>query len=141
MARTERDKMLAGELYDASAPEIQAELAATHRWLARYNAALDTAQDEISSQLAEVESRELRHVEQALERMRDGGYGLCERCSLKIPVARLNALPYATSCIDCQREMEREGADGGYSADWSRLLDHSDGDADLTINDIEIDVP
>ena len=35
--------MLAGELYDASAPEIQAELAATHRWLARYNAALDMA--------------------------------------------------------------------------------------------------
>jgi Maltose acetyltransferase len=36
--RSEKDKMLAGELYDASAPEIQAELAATHRWLARYNA-------------------------------------------------------------------------------------------------------
>lgn len=35
--------MLAGELYDANAPEIQAELAATHRWLARYNAALDMA--------------------------------------------------------------------------------------------------
>jgi maltose O-acetyltransferase len=33
--------MLAGELYDASAPEIQAELTATHRWLARYNATLD----------------------------------------------------------------------------------------------------
>ena len=41
MARTEKDKMLSGELYDASAPEIQADLAATHRWLARYNAALD----------------------------------------------------------------------------------------------------
>jgi maltose O-acetyltransferase len=35
--------MLAGELYDASAPEIQADLEATHRWLARYNAALDMA--------------------------------------------------------------------------------------------------
>ena len=39
--RTEKDKMLAGELYDASAPEIQADQAATHRWLARYNATLD----------------------------------------------------------------------------------------------------
>jgi maltose O-acetyltransferase len=37
---SEKDKMLAGELYDAGAPELQAELAATHRWLARYNAAL-----------------------------------------------------------------------------------------------------
>jgi maltose O-acetyltransferase len=38
--RSEKEKMLAGELYDASAPELQAELAANHRWLARYNAAL-----------------------------------------------------------------------------------------------------
>jgi maltose O-acetyltransferase len=37
MARTEKDKMLAGELYDASAAELQAEQAATQRWLARYN--------------------------------------------------------------------------------------------------------
>ncbi len=43
MTRTEKDKMLAGELYDPSAPEIQADQAATRRWLARYNAALDMA--------------------------------------------------------------------------------------------------
>lgn len=40
---TEKDKMLAGELYDAGAPEIQADLAATQEWLARYNASLDMA--------------------------------------------------------------------------------------------------
>ena len=39
--RTEKDRMLAGELYDASAPELQADQAATQNWLARYNAALD----------------------------------------------------------------------------------------------------
>ena len=39
--RTEKEKMLAGELYDAGAPDIQADLEATHRWLARYNASLD----------------------------------------------------------------------------------------------------
>ena len=37
------------------------------------DAALDSSYNELSSQLAEVESRELRHVEQALERMREGG--------------------------------------------------------------------
>ena len=41
MTRSEKDKMLAGELYDASAPELQAEAEATRRWLARYNASLD----------------------------------------------------------------------------------------------------
>lgn len=40
---TEKDKMLAGELYDAGAPEIQADLAATQEWLARYNASLGMA--------------------------------------------------------------------------------------------------
>lgn len=40
MTRTEKDKMLAGEPYDASAPEVRADSEATHRWLARYNASL-----------------------------------------------------------------------------------------------------
>lgn len=105
------------------------------------DAALDSSNNELSSQLAEVESRELASIENALERMRNGGFGLCERCESKIPVARLNALPYATSCIDCQRQMEREGDAEGIDADWSRLLDIGDGDQDLTINDIELDVP
>ena len=76
------------------------------------DAAYDSAQDEISSQLAEVESRELANIENALERMKAGKYGLCEVCSGKIPLARLDALPYATMCIECQRELERSGASG-----------------------------
>ena len=40
MTRTEREKMLAGELYDPGAPELQADMAAAHKWLARYTAAL-----------------------------------------------------------------------------------------------------
>ena len=77
------------------------------------DAAYDTAQDEISSQLAEVESRELASIENALARMKAGAYGLCEVCNGKIPMARLNALPYATMCISCQRELERSGGMGG----------------------------
>ena len=77
------------------------------------DAALDSVQDEISSQLAEVESRELSRIEYALERMREGQFGICEGCGTSIPMARLNALPYATYCIKCQREAERQGAGGG----------------------------
>ena len=68
--------------------------------------ALDSTQDELSSQLAEVESRELTQIDGALERMRDGRYGMCDNCTKPIPLARLQALPYAVSCIDCQRELE-----------------------------------
>ena len=104
------------------------------------DAALDAAQDEISSQLAEVESRELAHIENALERMREGNFGVCEGCNNKIPLPRLNALPYATYCIDCQREMEKNGEVSGAGADWGRVPDLGSGDTDLLMGDIELDV-
>ena len=104
------------------------------------DAALDSVQDEISSQLAEVESRELARIEYALEHMRSGQYGVCEGCGSNIPMARLNALPYATYCINCQREAERQGAASPADVDWSRLLDTSSNDSEVSIKDIEIDV-
>ncbi|MGD9644216.1 MAG: TraR/DksA family transcriptional regulator [Pirellulales bacterium] len=104
------------------------------------DAALDSAQDEINSQLAEVESRELGMIEKALERMRSGEYGVCEGCNCKIKLERLKALPYAVLCIECQREAEREGGVIDANADWGRVLD-TGNDHDLTINEIEIDVP
>jgi DnaK suppressor protein len=104
------------------------------------DAALDSAQDEISSQLAEVESRELAHIENALEKMREGQYGKCESCATSIPMARLQALPYATLCIQCQREAEKNGDAVGGMADWGRLLDTGGLDGDVRLTDIEIDV-
>ena len=103
------------------------------------DAALDSAQGEINSQLAEVESRELGSIEKALEQMRDGTYGLCEHCNKKIPLTRLKALPYATTCIECQRLAEEGRLEGAGDADWSRVLD-SGSDKDMTISDIEMDV-
>lgn len=103
------------------------------------DAALDSAHNELNSQLAEVESRELASIETALEKIRNGTYGSCEHCGCRIPAARLHALPYATSCIKCQREMEKEGGAGGAMFDFGRLLDTGD-DSELTINDLEVDV-
>lgn len=104
------------------------------------DAALDSVHDEISSQLAEVESQELARTENALERMKEGRYGICENCGNNIPMARLQALPYATFCIACQRESEREGAAGRADADWGRLLDSPSHDRDVSISDMELDV-
>lgn len=102
------------------------------------DAALDAAQDEITSQLAEVESRELANIERALERMRSGSYGECEGCGNKIPLARLKALPYATSCIECQRAAETGGAGPGGPGDWSRVLDTGFADTDVSFTDLEM---
>lgn len=48
----------------------------------------------------------LENVEQALEKIAGGTYGICEKCGKQIPLARLEAVPWADECIDCQREDE-----------------------------------
>lgn len=73
------------------------------------DAAVESAQGELLSQLAAAESRELQRINVALERVSSGSYGICEECNKNIPLARLQAVPYATLCIKCQREMELEG--------------------------------
>lgn len=111
------------------------------------DAAVDSANDEISSQIVEIESRELGQIERALQRIVSGVYGRCEYCGGKIAEARLNALPYTNSCIDCQRENERLGqAIGGASDDnrWAKIydksMDDSDSDSDINLSDIEMDM-
>jgi DnaK suppressor protein len=47
---------------------------------------------------------ELRDVERALEKLGTGGYGICERCGNPIGEDRLEAIPWATLCIDCKRK-------------------------------------
>ena len=96
--------------------------------------ALDSPQDELNSQLAEVESRELSNVEAALEKMREGSYGRCEGCNENIPLVRLQALPYATLCIQCQTELEKTGE--LKNADLGRILSSDDS----VVNDMEFDV-
>ncbi|MDX1945418.1 MAG: TraR/DksA family transcriptional regulator [Pirellulaceae bacterium] len=103
------------------------------------DAALDAAQDEISSQLAEVESRELTNIEVALEKMRHGDYGVCEGCGEGIPLARLQALPYATTCIQCQREAEKSGDSPGGN-NWGRILDVGVADSEVSASDMEMDI-
>lgn len=96
--------------------------------------ALETAYGELSSKLAEVESRELQNVNKALNLMEEGVYGKCECCKRNIPLARLQALPYASACIDCQRAAEERGHGPGDVVDWSQILD-STGDV---MNDVDV---
>ena len=108
------------------------------------DAAFDASGEEIASTLAELEAKELAQIERALRRLKAGTYGKCEACASKIPVARLDALPYSTLCIKCQREMEAEGGwlAGRSAEDWGRLVDSSDpmADRDVKLSDLEIDL-
>jgi DnaK suppressor protein len=135
--RTELRKRLGMELADLSrGKSTQGGDAA--------DAAFDASGEEMASQLAELESKELAQVERALKRLKQGTYGQCESCASKILIARLNALPYSTLCIKCQREMETDtgwGAGRG-DIDWARISDHdhSMDDREVKLADLEIDM-
>jgi DnaK suppressor protein len=107
--------------------------------------AFESGSDEMTSQLAELDSRELRQIERALARLKQGTYGLCEACQGKIPVGRLNALPYTTLCIDCQREMEKypDWEDRGVG-NWEKVFDATvplEEQREVDLSDIEMDLP
>ena len=51
-------------------------------------------------------SRRARELSNALERVRDGSYGICEECGRAIPAARRRALPGVTRCVQCQARGE-----------------------------------
>src|SRR5215210_1684624 len=106
------------------------------------DAAFDHTGEELSSQLAELEARELNQIERALLRLKQGTYGLCEACSTRIPVVRLNVLPYSTLCIKCQRESENDSdwLAERRNANWEAVSDGSPmEDREVRLSDLEMD--
>ncbi len=53
------------------------------------------------------EGKYLAHIEQALERIDDGTYGICPDCNEQIPTPRLEAVPTATRCVPCKEKAEK----------------------------------
>jgi DnaK suppressor protein len=62
---------------------------------------------ELDSTLEGAEGEHLAHIDAALTRIEDGSYGMCENCGRAISPERLEAMPWATLCIDCKRLAER----------------------------------
>jgi len=50
----------------------------------------------------------LKKIDEALDRLEGGDFGLCEECGEEIAIRRLKARPVATLCIECKEEQERE---------------------------------
>jgi RNA polymerase-binding protein DksA len=75
------------------------------------NHLLDTATEtydrELDYTLEENSEHVLAEIDAALKRIDDGTYGICTNKGEQIPVERLEALPWATLCIDCQRQQGR----------------------------------
>ena len=68
---------------------------------------------EFQFELGNGDRRLLREVLTALRKLDEGGFGECERCGEPIGEKRLEALPFARFCIECQRRLEREDKAAG----------------------------
>jgi DnaK suppressor protein len=84
-----------GELVSGSADQHMADTAT------------ETVDREIDYTLEESDGRLLAAIDAALARIEAGTYGTCVNCGAQIPPERLEAMPWATLCIDCKRKEER----------------------------------
>ena len=62
---------------------------------------------ETSDLLVQLLDQNREQVERALDRLREGAYGICEGCGRRIPEARLRYQPAATRCVECQAHWDR----------------------------------
>ena len=84
-----------GELVSGSADQHMADTAT------------ETVDREIDYTLEEHDGRLLKAIDEALARIDAGKYGVCVNCGAQIAPERLEAMPWATLCIDCKRREER----------------------------------
>jgi len=66
------------------------------------------AEQNFSMRIREREQRLVKKIDEALERMNQEVYGICERCEEEIPYPRLKARPVTTLCINCKTFEEQE---------------------------------
>jgi len=68
---------------------------------------IEIQNDEVLAALDDSIRAEMERIEQALARLDRGEYGTCEHCGRLIPVRRLEALPFTSSCVECEAARER----------------------------------
>ncbi len=63
---------------------------------------------ELDLLLTDREKQKLKQIDDALDRIEENLYGMCEECGVKIPKARLKVVPFAKYCVECKEVIERE---------------------------------
>lgn len=72
------------------------------------DAGSDTFEMDFSMEQLENKENLLYEIDEALKKIENKTYGLCESCDKKIPKTRLAAIPFAKNCIQCQEKEEAE---------------------------------
>lgn len=68
--------------------------------------ALSSTMEMLNTSLQDTEREEYKRIEQALEKIEDGTYGICIDCGQNISEKRLSSFPNAARCLSCQEAFE-----------------------------------
>lgn len=72
-----------------------------------YDQASSERDRELELILSDRERQKLHNIDDALLRMKEGEYGICEECDEEIPLGRLKAMPFTRHCVKCKSDLER----------------------------------
>jgi len=102
-----------GEMKTKLLSEIDSEMRAEREGnkdegMDTYDLASEERDREINFILSDRERVKIKQVDDALDRLDEGTYGVCESCGLEIAEERLQAMPFTRLCRDCQQEQEKE---------------------------------
>jgi len=95
-----------------------------------YDVASEERDREINFLLSDRVREKLQAIEQALERIEDKTYGICESCGEEINQERLKAMPFTRLCVQCQSEREAEARRMRRGDDLAAFRRIGGGDAD-----------
>jgi DnaK suppressor protein len=95
-----------------------------------YDLASDERDREINFILNDREREKLVAIDEALQRIKEKSYGLCESCEGEIQLGRLKVLPFTRLCVKCQEENEKESK-------RQKTLDEERGYRRLVLTDFE----
>ena len=95
-----------------------------------YDLASDERDREINFILNDREREKLFAIDEALQRIKDKTYGICESCEGEIQLGRLKVLPFTRLCVKCQEENEKESK-------RQKTLEDERGYRKLVITDVE----
>jgi DnaK suppressor protein len=75
-----------------------------------YDQASSERDRELGLLLGDREREKLRNIDEALLKVEEGEYGICEECEEEIPLGRLKVMPFARYCVKCKADIEKQQA-------------------------------
>jgi DnaK suppressor protein len=75
-----------------------------------YDQASSERDRELGLLLGDREREKLRSIDEALLKIEEGEYGICEECEEEIPLGRLKVVPFAHYCVKCKADIEKQQA-------------------------------